>query len=112
MLKKLTNTVDAEIYDGLHRVVGRRRISRFLNDLARPHVIGRDLALTTPRWRRRRRARPKPRNGARACWRTSPANRGGMGADRSPCRGEVSLVAFDPSVGGETRKTRPGRGVK
>jgi hypothetical protein len=42
--KKLTITVDAEVYDGLHRVIGRRRISRFLNDLARPHVIGQDLA--------------------------------------------------------------------
>jgi hypothetical protein len=28
----------------LHSVIGRRRISRFLNDLARPHVTGRDLA--------------------------------------------------------------------
>ncbi len=44
MPKKLTITVDAEVYDGLHRVIGRRRISRFLNDLARPHVIGQDLA--------------------------------------------------------------------
>lgn len=44
MPKKLTITVDAEVYDGLHSVVGRRRISRFLNDLARPHVVGRDLA--------------------------------------------------------------------
>jgi hypothetical protein len=44
MPKKLTITVDAEIYDGLHRVIGRRRISRFLNDLARPHVIGQDLS--------------------------------------------------------------------
>ena len=44
MLKKLTITIDAEVYDGLHHVVGRRRISRFLNDLARPHVVGRDLA--------------------------------------------------------------------
>jgi thymidine phosphorylase len=25
-------------------VIGRRRISRFLNDVARPHVTGRDLA--------------------------------------------------------------------
>jgi hypothetical protein len=25
-------------------VIGRRRISRFLNDLARPHVLSRDLA--------------------------------------------------------------------
>jgi hypothetical protein len=44
MAKKLTITVDAEVYDGLHRVVGRRRISRFLNDLARPLVVGQDLA--------------------------------------------------------------------
>jgi hypothetical protein len=41
--KKLTITVDAEVYDGLHTVIGRRRISRFLNDLARPHVVGREL---------------------------------------------------------------------
>jgi hypothetical protein len=44
MPKKLTITVDAEVYDGLHRVIGRRRISRFLNDLAKPLVVGQDLA--------------------------------------------------------------------
>ena len=44
MLKKLTITVEAEVYDGLHSVIGRRRISRFLNDLARPHVVGQDLS--------------------------------------------------------------------
>lgn len=43
MRKKLTITVDTEVYDGLHSVVGRRRISRFLNDLARPHVLGQDM---------------------------------------------------------------------
>ncbi len=43
MQKKLTITVDAEVYDGLQSVVGRRRISRFLNDLARPHVVGQTL---------------------------------------------------------------------
>jgi predicted CopG family antitoxin len=41
--KKLTITVDEEVYDGLHRVVGRRHISRFLNELAKPHVV--DAAL-------------------------------------------------------------------
>jgi len=41
--KKLTITVDDDVYEGLHRVVGRRRISRFLNDLARPHVIPRNI---------------------------------------------------------------------
>lgn len=44
MSKKLTITVDDEVYAGLHNVIGRRRISRFLNDLARPHVLRRDLA--------------------------------------------------------------------
>ena len=44
MAKKLTITVDAEVYNGLHSVIGRRRISRFLNDLARPHVVGQDLS--------------------------------------------------------------------
>lgn len=44
MLKKLTITVEAEVYDGLHNVIGRRRISRFVSDLVRPHVVGRDLA--------------------------------------------------------------------
>jgi hypothetical protein len=44
MAKKLTITVDDEVYAGLHNVVGRRRISRFLNDLARPHVLPDDLA--------------------------------------------------------------------
>jgi predicted CopG family antitoxin len=43
MQKKLTITVDEEVYNGLHRVIGRRRISRFLEDLARPHVVSRDL---------------------------------------------------------------------
>ncbi|MFO1026698.1 MAG: hypothetical protein U1E70_16120 [Acetobacteraceae bacterium] len=43
MAKKLTITVDADVYAGLHDVIGRRRISRFLNDLARPHVVRRGL---------------------------------------------------------------------
>jgi hypothetical protein len=43
MQKKLTITLDERVYEGLHRVVGRRRISRFLETLARPHVMGRDL---------------------------------------------------------------------
>ena len=43
MTKKLTITVEDEVYEGLHRVIGARRISRFLNDLARPHVTAQDL---------------------------------------------------------------------
>lgn len=43
MHKKLTITLDERVYDGLHKVVGRRRISRFVESLVRPHVIGKDL---------------------------------------------------------------------
>jgi hypothetical protein len=45
MQKKLTITVDELIYDGLYRVVGPRRISRFIEDLVRPHVMDEDLLL-------------------------------------------------------------------
>ena len=43
MSKKLTITVDDEVYEGLHSRIGRRRISRFINDLAKPHVLEGDL---------------------------------------------------------------------
>ena len=44
MQKKLTLTVDEEVYDGLRQVVGPRKISRFVEDLVRPHVVKRDLS--------------------------------------------------------------------
>jgi predicted CopG family antitoxin len=43
MQKKLTITVDERVYEGLHKIVGRRRISRFIEDLVRPHVLRQDL---------------------------------------------------------------------
>jgi len=43
MQKKLTITIDQEVYEGLYRVVGPRRISRFIEDLVRPHVLYPDL---------------------------------------------------------------------
>ena len=43
MQKKLTITIDERVYAGLHSVVGLRRISRFIESLVRPHVIGKDL---------------------------------------------------------------------
>ena len=43
MQKKLTITIDERVYTGLHTVVGRRRISRFIESLVRPHVVGPDL---------------------------------------------------------------------
>jgi len=43
MDKKLTITVDEEVYEGLYRVIGRRNISPFIESLIRPHVVGVDL---------------------------------------------------------------------
>ena len=44
MHKRMTITLDEAVYDGLVRVIGRRKISQFLEDLARPHVTQDDLA--------------------------------------------------------------------
>jgi hypothetical protein len=44
MQKKLTITIDQEVYEGLYTTVGPRRISRFIEDLVRPHVTFQDLA--------------------------------------------------------------------
>jgi predicted CopG family antitoxin len=43
MHKKLTITLDEEVYDALYRVIGRGNISQFLESLARPHVLKEDL---------------------------------------------------------------------
>jgi Arc/MetJ family transcription regulator len=37
-MKKLTVTIDDDVYAGLHARVGAGRISRFVNDLVRPLV--------------------------------------------------------------------------
>lgn len=44
MQKKLTITLDEEVYAGLHTVIGRRRISQFIESVVRPHVVKPDLA--------------------------------------------------------------------
>lgn len=44
MQKKLTITIDEHVYEGLHAVIGPRKISRFIEDLVRPHVADKDLA--------------------------------------------------------------------
>lgn len=43
MQKKLTITIEEEVYEGLYKVIGRRKISQFIEDLLRPHVLGTDL---------------------------------------------------------------------
>lgn len=39
MKKKLTITVDKEVYEGLYKTIGPRRISKFVEELVRPHVV-------------------------------------------------------------------------
>lgn len=44
MTRKLTISIDDRVYDGLHAVVGRGNIGKFLEDLARPFVVTESLA--------------------------------------------------------------------
>ena len=39
MQKKLTITVDEEVYEGLHKTIGARKISKFIQETVRPHVV-------------------------------------------------------------------------
>ena len=43
MQKKLTITINEEIYEGLHKVIGRGHISQFIESLLRPHVLDSNL---------------------------------------------------------------------
>lgn len=43
MHRKMTITLDEVVYEGLYRTVGRRRISQFIEDLVRPHVVDTSL---------------------------------------------------------------------
>jgi predicted CopG family antitoxin len=39
MQKKLTITVDEEVYKGLRKIIGPRKISKFVQELVRPYVV-------------------------------------------------------------------------
>jgi len=43
MQKKLTITVHEKVYEGLHKIVGRGHISRFIEELVRPHLFDKNL---------------------------------------------------------------------
>ncbi len=45
MQKKLTITVDEEVYAGLHKIIGSRKISKFVEKMVRPHVVRPNLEL-------------------------------------------------------------------
>ena len=44
MTRKLTISLDDHVYAGLHALIGRGNIGKFLESLARPFVLNADLA--------------------------------------------------------------------
>jgi predicted CopG family antitoxin len=44
MQKKLTITIDEEIYNKLYSVVGTGKISKFIEELVKPHLVSNSLA--------------------------------------------------------------------
>jgi predicted CopG family antitoxin len=45
MQKKLTITVDEKVYAGIHKTIGPRKISKFVEELVKPHVLRPNLEL-------------------------------------------------------------------
>lgn len=43
MHKRMTITLDEAVYEGLNRRIGKRRMSQFIEDLLRPHVLDTSL---------------------------------------------------------------------
>ncbi|MGC8492555.1 MAG: addiction module antitoxin [Syntrophobacteraceae bacterium] len=43
MHKRMTITLDEVVYEGLHRRIGKRRISQFIENLVRPYVLDASL---------------------------------------------------------------------
>ncbi len=43
MQKKLTITINDKVYAGLRKTIGSRKISKFIEELVRPHVVRPDL---------------------------------------------------------------------
>jgi predicted CopG family antitoxin len=39
MHKKMTITLDEAVYEGLHRTIGKRKMSQFIEDLVRSYVM-------------------------------------------------------------------------
>jgi hypothetical protein len=43
MQKKLTISIDEEVYMGLRKTIGPRKISRYIQEIVRPHVVRSNL---------------------------------------------------------------------
>jgi len=44
MRKHITISLDEEVYAGLHRVIGKRKIASFIESVVRPLVVKNDLS--------------------------------------------------------------------
>lgn len=45
MHKKLTITIDEKVYIGLYRTIGEGKISQFIENLVKPHVLPQNLEM-------------------------------------------------------------------
>lgn len=45
MQKKLTITIDEKVYRGLYLIIGERKISQFIENLVKPHVLDPNLKI-------------------------------------------------------------------
>lgn len=45
MRKKLTINVDEKIYYGLHSLIEKGKIGKFIEDLLKPHIVEQELAI-------------------------------------------------------------------
>ena len=66
MQRKLTVTIDEEVYNGLRAVIGPGKISRFIEELVRPHVVKKICTLHIERWLQIRTGNRKPLSGPKA----------------------------------------------
>jgi predicted CopG family antitoxin len=66
MQKKLTITVDEKVYEGLHKTIGPRKISKFVEELVRPHVVRPNLESAYAQMARDKNEKKKPWSGPRS----------------------------------------------
>ena len=45
MQKKLTISIAENVYNDLYAVIGKRKISKFIENLIKPHIVGDNLSL-------------------------------------------------------------------
>jgi hypothetical protein len=94
MQKKLTITVDQEGYERPYKTVGPRKISKFIEELVRPHATRLDPEPEyAKKWPKTRIGRKRPWNGPKTFSRTLLVK-----------RREIWLVNFEPAGGGEVKK--------